>query len=77
MKSYRYASAVDMLVNGANSGYLGRLFRIYKSFLWFFHQQVDRLYGWKSCPNAPIRNAFKVQSKDVMGEFEQRVAQVS
>lgn len=38
---------------------------------------MDRLYGWKTCPNAPIRNAFKMQSKDVMGEFEQRVSQVS
>lgn len=35
------------------------------------------MYGWKTCPNAPIRNAFKVQSRDVMGEFEQRVANVS
>jgi len=38
--------------------------------------KVDRLYNWKALPNAPIRNALKLQGKDVIGEFEQRVAGV-
>jgi hypothetical protein len=67
---------VYALVDVASFG-LFRLCGIYKSYYGFCHQQVDRLYGWKTCPNAPIRNALKVQSKDVVGEFEQRLAQVS
>lgn len=35
------------------------------------------MYSWKTCPNAPIRNALKMQSKDVNGEFEQRTNQVT
>lgn len=35
------------------------------------------MYNWKALPNAPIRNALKLQGKDVIGEFERRVAGVS
>ncbi|CAK9869833.1 unnamed protein product [Sphagnum jensenii] len=38
--------------------------------------KVDRMYGWKTCPNAPIRNALKVQTKDVNAEFEMRTNQI-
>ncbi|GLJ18361.1 hypothetical protein SUGI_0324990 [Cryptomeria japonica] len=38
--------------------------------------KVDRLYGWKARPNAPIRMTFKQQSKDVQNEFEHRLTQV-
>ncbi|KAG6384626.1 hypothetical protein SASPL_155548 [Salvia splendens] len=38
--------------------------------------KVDRLYGWKTCPNAPIGKAIKQQSKDVMIEFNMRLTQV-
>lgn len=38
--------------------------------------KVDRLYGWKTCRNAPIGKAMKLQSKDVQLEFEHRVTQV-
>ncbi|XP_076901536.1 eukaryotic translation initiation factor 5B-like [Bidens hawaiensis] len=38
--------------------------------------KVDRLYGWKTCRNAPIGKALKLQSKDVRCEFDQRVTQV-
>lgn len=38
--------------------------------------QVDRLYGWKTCRNAPIGKAIKQQSKDVMIEFNMRLTQV-
>ncbi|KAF8410091.1 hypothetical protein HHK36_002613 [Tetracentron sinense] len=38
--------------------------------------KVDRLYGWKSCPNAPIVKAMKQQSKDVQNEFNMRLTQI-
>lgn len=38
--------------------------------------QVDRLYGWKSVPDSPVRDAFKRQKEFVMTEFEQRSSQV-
>ncbi|GJN34949.1 hypothetical protein PR202_gb23666 [Eleusine coracana subsp. coracana] len=38
--------------------------------------KVDRLYGWKTCPNAPIVKALKSQSDDVQREFKWRVAEV-
>ncbi|KAH7288942.1 hypothetical protein KP509_31G051600 [Ceratopteris richardii] len=38
--------------------------------------KVDRLYSWKSCPNAPITNAFEKQSRDVMNEFDRRLNQI-
>jgi translation initiation factor IF-2 len=38
--------------------------------------QVDRLFGWKTCRNAPIRKAMKQQSKDVKNEFNMKVTQV-
>ncbi|XP_027069004.1 eukaryotic translation initiation factor 5B-like [Coffea arabica] len=38
--------------------------------------KVDRLYGWKICPNAPILKAMKQQSKDVHIEFGNRLNQV-
>uniref|UniRef100_A0A1D1XVZ2 Eukaryotic translation initiation factor 5B n=1 Tax=Anthurium amnicola TaxID=1678845 RepID=A0A1D1XVZ2_9ARAE len=38
--------------------------------------KVDRLYGWKKCPNAPFRVAFKQQSKDVLNEFQMRLDQI-
>ncbi|XP_011629155.1 eukaryotic translation initiation factor 5B [Amborella trichopoda] len=38
--------------------------------------KVDRLYGWKNCPDAPIRNALKQQSREVNNEFETRLSQI-
>ncbi|CAK8536659.1 unnamed protein product [Lathyrus sativus] len=38
--------------------------------------QVDRLYGWKTCRNAPIRKAMLQQSKDVQNEFNRRLDQI-
>ncbi|WJX20613.1 photosystem II [Trifolium repens] len=38
--------------------------------------KVDRLYGWKTCRNAPIRKAMLQQSKDVLNEFNMRVTQI-
>ncbi|XP_073282548.1 uncharacterized protein [Primulina huaijiensis] len=38
--------------------------------------KVDRLYGWKTCPNAPIMKAMKQQSRDVQIEFNMRLTQV-
>ncbi|OEL29788.1 Eukaryotic translation initiation factor 5B [Dichanthelium oligosanthes] len=38
--------------------------------------KVDRLYGWKTCPNAPIAKALKNQSDDVQKEFKWRVTEV-
>ncbi|XAR67705.1 Protein-synthesizing GTPase [Bertholletia excelsa] len=38
--------------------------------------KVDRLYGWKTCRNAPIVKALKQQSKDVQIEFNMRLTQV-
>ncbi|KAK1274183.1 hypothetical protein QJS04_geneDACA009741 [Acorus gramineus] len=38
--------------------------------------KVDRLYGWKTCPNAPILTAMKEQSKDVQNEFKMRVSKI-
>lgn len=38
--------------------------------------KVDRLYGWKTCRNAPIRKAMTQQSKDVQNEFNMRVTQI-
>nr|XP_043636466.1 eukaryotic translation initiation factor 5B-like [Erigeron canadensis] len=38
--------------------------------------KVDRLYGWKTCRNAPIGKALKQQSKDVLLEFDHRVTQI-
>ncbi|KAF6151472.1 hypothetical protein GIB67_016284 [Kingdonia uniflora] len=38
--------------------------------------KVDRLYGWKPCPNAPILKAMKQQSTDVQNEFNMRVTQI-
>ena len=38
--------------------------------------QVDRLYGWKTCRNAPIIKAMKQQTKDVQNEFNMRLVQV-
>jgi translation initiation factor 5B len=35
--------------------------------------KVDRLYGWITCPNAPIRDALKNQPESVVAEFETRV----
>ncbi|PQQ04118.1 eukaryotic translation initiation factor 5B [Prunus yedoensis var. nudiflora] len=32
--------------------------------------KVDRLYGWKTCRNAPIEEAMKQQSRDVKIQFE-------
>lgn len=33
---------------------------------------MDRLYGWKSVADGPIRDAFKRQKDFVMEEFKQR-----
>lgn len=38
---------------------------------------MDRLYGWKTCKNAPIEKALALQSKDVVIEFNMRLTQVS
>eukprot|EP01018_Ginkgo_biloba_P012031 Gb_22102 [translate_table: standard] len=38
--------------------------------------KVDRLYGWRTCRNAPIRMALKQQPKDVQSEFEVRLSQI-
>ncbi|KAK1303469.1 hypothetical protein QJS10_CPB11g02132 [Acorus calamus] len=38
--------------------------------------KVDRLYGWKTCRNAPILTAMKEQSKDVQNEFKMRVSKI-
>ncbi|GJV60084.1 eukaryotic translation initiation factor 5B-like protein [Tanacetum coccineum] len=35
--------------------------------------KVDRLYGWKTCPDVPIANALKLQSTDVHLEFKDKV----
>uniref|UniRef100_A0A1J3CSV2 Eukaryotic translation initiation factor 5B n=1 Tax=Noccaea caerulescens TaxID=107243 RepID=A0A1J3CSV2_NOCCA len=35
--------------------------------------KVDRLYGWKTCKNAPIVKAMKQQTKDVTNEFNMRL----
>lgn len=39
-------------------------------------RQCDRLYGWKSAPDTPIRDAFKRQKDFVMKEFDTRSEQV-
>lgn len=38
--------------------------------------KVDRLYGWKTCRNAPIVKAMKQQSKDVQNEFNRRLTEI-
>lgn len=38
--------------------------------------QCDRLYGWKSAPDSPVRDAFKRQKDFVMKEFDTRSQQV-
>ncbi|CDY20385.1 BnaC02g24310D [Brassica napus] len=35
--------------------------------------KMDRLYGWKTCKNAPIVKAMKQQTKDVVNEFNMRL----
>ncbi|KAJ4846618.1 hypothetical protein Tsubulata_014628, partial [Turnera subulata] len=38
--------------------------------------KVDRLYGWKTSRNAPIRKTMKQQSRDVNNEFERRLTEI-
>ncbi|XP_074320960.1 uncharacterized protein LOC141657579 [Silene latifolia] len=38
--------------------------------------KVDRLYGWKTCRNAPIVKAMKQQTRDVQNEFNMRLIQI-
>lgn len=38
--------------------------------------KVDRLYGWKKCPNAPIVKALKQQNEDVKREFNMRLTDI-
>ncbi|AAF04443.1 putative translation initiation factor IF-2; 74568-78972 [Arabidopsis thaliana] len=38
--------------------------------------KVDRLYGWKTCKNAPIVKAMKQQNKDVINEFNLRLKKI-
>ncbi|KAK6130621.1 hypothetical protein DH2020_035596 [Rehmannia glutinosa] len=38
--------------------------------------KVDRLYGWKTCRNAPIRNAMRQQTRDVEFEFNDRLEKI-
>uniref|UniRef100_A0A0E0MYI9 Eukaryotic translation initiation factor 5B n=1 Tax=Oryza rufipogon TaxID=4529 RepID=A0A0E0MYI9_ORYRU len=35
--------------------------------------KVDRLFGWKRCPNAPIKKALKQQAEGVKMEFDARL----
>jgi len=35
--------------------------------------KVDRCYGWKACPNSPIRDALAKQSDSVIREFKDRM----
>jgi hypothetical protein len=37
--------------------------------------QVDRLYDWKTQPNAPIRTSFEKQAQHTMREFKERLDQ--
>jgi len=36
--------------------------------------KVDRCYGWKVCPDAPIRDALAEQDENTRGEFDDRTA---
>lgn len=38
--------------------------------------KVDRLYGWKACPNAPIGKALRQQNEDVKMEFNMRLTDI-
>uniref|UniRef100_A0A0E0FNM1 Eukaryotic translation initiation factor 5B n=1 Tax=Oryza nivara TaxID=4536 RepID=A0A0E0FNM1_ORYNI len=38
-----------------------------------FDLSVDRLFGWKRCPNAPIKKALKQQAEGVKMEFDARL----
>ncbi|EFH55400.1 predicted protein [Arabidopsis lyrata subsp. lyrata] len=38
--------------------------------------KVDRLYGWKTCENAPIMKAMKQQTNDVRNEFNMRLNEI-
>ncbi|PIA44237.1 hypothetical protein AQUCO_01700086v1 [Aquilegia coerulea] len=38
--------------------------------------KVDRLYGWKTCPDGPIVKTMKQQSNDVQNEFKMRVKDI-
>ncbi|XP_052297451.1 eukaryotic translation initiation factor 5B-like [Citrus sinensis] len=38
--------------------------------------KADKLYGWKSCKNAPIKKALEQQSKDVEDEFKMRLRNI-
>jgi len=38
--------------------------------------KVDRLYGWKACPNTPIQEALKKQDKTVVQEYEEKIKDV-
>ncbi|XP_047094536.1 LOW QUALITY PROTEIN: eukaryotic translation initiation factor 5B-like [Lolium rigidum] len=38
--------------------------------------KVDRLYGWKPCPNAPIGKALRQQNEDVKMEFNTRLTDI-
>ncbi|CAM0954134.1 unnamed protein product [Alopecurus aequalis] len=38
--------------------------------------KVDRLYGWKACPNAPIGKALRQQNDDVKMEFNTRLTDI-
>ncbi|XBJ13173.1 hypothetical protein VPH35_017572 [Triticum aestivum] len=38
--------------------------------------KVDRLYGWKTCPNAPIGKALRQQNDDVKLEFNTRLTDI-
>jgi len=49
----------------------------YFNFFYFHSIKVDRLYGWKKCPNAPIVKALKQQNEDVKREFNMRLTDVS
>ena len=39
--------------------------------------KVDRIYGWNSVPDSPIRESFQRQKEDCAREFEDRSSQVT
>ncbi|ETV80280.1 translation initiation factor aIF-2 [Aphanomyces astaci] len=38
--------------------------------------KIDRCYSWKTCPDMPFQDAFKLQNEHVQREFEDRAAQI-
>lgn len=38
--------------------------------------KIDRCYGWVTCPDKPVRESFKAQDSNTMGEFYDRYQRV-